>query len=125
VAKQRNNLSGAVRFGPALTAFSLCLLIAGSALGYVWQKSQNYRLGLQITESENRLKQLARANHTLELQLEELCLPAKLELRARSLGLAPRQPAQVVTLDDVPVAVPENQTGPPQLAARPGGVLTR
>jgi hypothetical protein len=49
MAKNRKNQSAAIRFYPALKALFLCLLIAGLALGYVWQKSQIYQLGRQIT----------------------------------------------------------------------------
>ena len=52
MAKNRNSQSAAIRFGPALKAFFLCFLIAGSAVGYVWQKSQIYELGRQIRQRE-------------------------------------------------------------------------
>ena len=52
MAKNRKNQSAAIRFGPALKAVFLCLLIAGSAVGYVWQKSQIYQLGQQIRQRE-------------------------------------------------------------------------
>ncbi len=58
MAKNRKNQSAAIRFGPALKALFLCLLIAGSAVGYVWQKSQIYQLGQQIRQREIRLTQL-------------------------------------------------------------------
>ena len=45
MAKNRKNQAAEIRFGPALKASFLCLLIGGSAIGYVWQKNQIYRLG--------------------------------------------------------------------------------
>jgi hypothetical protein len=36
MAKNRKNQAAAIRFGPALKASFLCLLIGGSAVGYVW-----------------------------------------------------------------------------------------
>ena len=62
MAKNRKNQSAAIRFGPALKALFLCLVIAGSAVGYVWQKSQIYQLGQQIRQCEIRLKQLRDEN---------------------------------------------------------------
>jgi hypothetical protein len=45
MAKNRKNQSAAIRFGPALKALGLCLLIGGAAVGYVWQKNQIDQLG--------------------------------------------------------------------------------
>jgi len=45
MARNRKSQSAAIRFGPALKAFLLCLLIGGSGIGYVWQKDQIGRLG--------------------------------------------------------------------------------
>ena len=52
MAKNRKHQSAAIRFGPALKAFLLCVLIGGSAVGYVWQKSQIEQLGDQIKQRE-------------------------------------------------------------------------
>ncbi len=67
MAKNRKNQSAAIRFGPALAAFFVCFVIAGSAVGYVWQKGQIYQLGKQIRRNEIRLAQLQKADdQTLE-----------------------------------------------------------
>ena len=55
MARNRKYRSAAIRFGPALKALLLCLLIGGSGVGYVWQKSQIDRLGRQIKTRENAL----------------------------------------------------------------------
>ena len=39
MAKNLKNQAAAIRFGPALKASFLCLLIGGAAVGYVWQKN--------------------------------------------------------------------------------------
>jgi cell division protein FtsL len=118
MAKNRKNQAAAIRFGPALKALFLCLLIAGSAVGYVWQKSQVYQLGKQIRELESRRDKLVRNNQMLAGQLEVLRSPAKLEQRARNLGLVPQQPGQVVRLPEVPSDLPDNQVTLSQLAGR-------
>src|SRR5271168_1855194 len=100
MAKNRKNQAAAIRFGPVLKALFLCLLIASSAVGYVWQKSQIYQLGKQIHQSELRLTQLSRDNKKLEDQLADLRSPVMLDQRAHNLGLAPAQPLQVVRLPE-------------------------
>jgi cell division protein FtsL len=117
MAKNRKNQAAAIRFGPALKALFLCLLIAGSAVGYVWQKSQIYQLGKQIHQSEVRLTQLSRDNKKLEDQLADLRSPVMLDQRAHNLGLAPAQPMQVVRLPEPPL-MPENKNSMRLLAAR-------
>ena len=126
MAKNRKNQSAAIRFGPALKAFCLCLLIAGSAVGYVWQKSQIYQLGQQIRQREVRLARLQNDDQKLGDQLSILQSPQMLDRRARelNLGLAPAQPTQVWRLKDPPAA-PGNRNLPRQLAERSAGATTQ
>lgn len=124
MAKNRKSQSAAIRFGPALKALFLCLLIAGSAVGYVWQKSQIYQLGLQIKSCESRLAQLRVDNQKLNDQLAMLKSPVMLDQRARALnlGLAPAQPLQVVRLPDYAPSAPDNSLNPRRFAERPAGL---
>ena len=100
MAKNRKYQSAAIRFGPALKAFLLCLLIGGSGVGYVWQKSQIYELGKMIKQRENRLGELRDQNKKLCDQLAMLRSPRKLEERVRelNLGLGQPRPASVIRL---------------------------
>ena len=125
MAKNRKNQAAAIRFGPALKALFLCLLLAGSAVGYVWQKSQIYQLGKQIHQSELRLTQLARDNKKLDDQLADLRSPVMLDQRARelNLGLAPVDPRQVTWLPE-PAAPAPNANPGRQLAAREPDAMT-
>lgn len=125
MAKNRKNQAAAIRFGPALKASFLCLLIGGSAVGYVWQKSQVYQLGKQIRETEFRLAQLERNNQMLADQLADLRSPVKLDQRARNLGLVPAQPTQVVRLSESPVMSSDKNIFARQLAARPAGLTAQ
>jgi len=97
MARNRKYQSAAIRFGPALKAFLLCLLIGGSGVGYVWQKSLIDQLGRQIKKSEIRLSDLKEQNEKLRKQLATMRSPPYLELRIRelNLGLGPPQPMQV------------------------------
>src|SRR5947209_11358932 len=79
MARNRKYRSAAVRFGPALKAFLLCLLIGGSGVGYVWQKNQIFELGQQIKARELRRDQLEAQNKKLEKQLGTMRTPAFLE----------------------------------------------
>src|SRR5947208_14502001 len=83
MARNRKYRSAAVRFGPALKAFLLCLVIGGSGVGYVWQKNQIYELGKQIKQREVRLAGLAYQNGKLENELARMRLPRSLELRIK------------------------------------------
>jgi len=92
MAKNRKYQSAAIRFGPALKAFLLCLLIGGSGVGYVWQKTQIYELGQQIRKRELRLAEMQDNNKKLGDQLSMLRSPAKLDARVRELNLGLGQP---------------------------------
>ena len=75
MARNRKYQSAAIRFGPALKAFLLCLLIGGSGVGYVWQKDQIYELGQQIKKRELRLAELEDQNEKLRKQLATMRSP--------------------------------------------------
>lgn len=108
--KSKKSQTSAVHFGSALKAFFLCFLIAGSAVGYVWQKSQIYDLGRQIRQREIRLAQLKGENQRLTDQLAILRSPVMLDQRARALnlGLVPAQPGQVFRLPEPILGLPGN-----------------
>ena len=97
MAKNRKNQSAAVRFGPALKAFLLCLFIGGSGIGYVWQKNQIYELGRQIKVRENRLHDLQVQNEKARRQIAMLHSPQYIEMRIKelNLGLVQPQPNQI------------------------------
>ena len=116
MAKNRKHQSAAIRFGPALKAFLLCLLIGGSGVGYVWQKNQIYELGQQIRKRELRLTDLQNQNEKLRRQLAQMRLPAFLEARVKelNLGLVPPEPSQVWYLTE---PAPETNNLERQLAA--------
>lgn len=97
MARNRQYQSAAIRFGPALKAFLLCLLIGGSGVGYVWQKDQISQLGREIKKREVRLHELEYQSDKLRKQLGTMRSPAFLERRIQELGLGlvPAQPPQV------------------------------
>jgi len=97
MARNRKYQPAAIRFGPAVKAVLLCLLFAGSGVGYVWQKTKIYELGQQIRKGEIRLTELQESNKKLRDQLAMLRSPSKLDQRARelNLGLGQPQPSQI------------------------------
>ena len=123
MAKNRKNQSAAIRFGPALKALFLCLLIAGSAVGYVWQKGQIYQLGRQITACESHLVQLRDETQKLGDQLAVLRSPVMLDQRVRelNLGLVPSQSSQIYRL----VEPSPNKNLKRQFAARQNSGMTQ
>ncbi|MGH7992255.1 MAG: hypothetical protein ACREDQ_01975 [Limisphaerales bacterium] len=123
MAKNRRNQSAAIRFGPALKALFICLVIAGLAVGYVWQKGQIFQLGRQITACESRLTQLRDENQKLSDQLAVLNSPVMLDQRVHelNLGLVPAQPTQVHRLMETPPGDDSNR----RFAARQEGGLAQ
>jgi hypothetical protein len=119
MARNRKNQSAALRFGPVVKAFLLCLLLGGSGVGYVWQKNQIYQLGLEIKRREMRLVQLHELNKNLSTELGELRRPAYLMRKVKdlNLGLVPAQPSQIWRLDEPLREGPGIQRGP-QLAGQ-------
>ncbi|SRR6266404_5708418 len=113
MARNRKYQSAAIRFGPALKAFFLCLLIGGSAVGYVWQKNQIYQLGQQMKKRETQLKLLIDKNKSLAQLLQDKRKPSFLEQKIKNLGLAAPAPSQVWRLPeparDLPRPVAEAQ----------------
>jgi cell division protein FtsB len=111
MARNRKYQSAASRFGPALKAFLLCLLIGGSGLGYVWQKDQISQLGQQIKKRELRLGDLENQNDKLRKQLAQMHSPPYLERRIQDLGLGLVRPQQNQVLQ---LTEPERETLRPQ-----------
>ena len=124
MAKNRKNQAAAIRFGPALKASFLCLLIGGAAVGFVWQKNEIFRLGKQIRQRETKLKQLQVDNEVLARQVTILHSSVMIDRRVKelNLGLAPATPMQVVRLTETPVAPEKNSSR--QFAQRPVTELT-
>ena len=102
MTRNRRNQSAAIRFGPAVKALLLCLLIGGSGVGYVWQKSQIGELGRQIVKREQELRLLQKQNEKLNKQLSVMNSVTFLEARIKqlNLGMVPPQPGQVWRLKE-------------------------
>jgi hypothetical protein len=109
MSRNRKNQTAAVRFGPALKAFCLCLFLGASGVGYVYQKDQINTLNERRRQCEVRLDQLRRQNERLSRILASLQAPGEIEARIKKLdlGMAPPQPDQVVRLVDAPLPEPE------------------
>jgi cell division protein FtsL len=127
MAKNKKNQAAAIRFGPALAAFFACFVIAGAAVGYVWQKGQIYELGKQIRDKEIRLVQLQKDDDQRVKDLAELLSPVKLDERAKelNLGLSPAQSMQVVRLTEPAISMPVIKNMTRQFAARPIDVMSQ
>lgn len=119
MARNRKSQSAAIRFGPALKAFLLCLLIGGSGVGYVWQKEQIAMLGKQIKSKEAEQRRLEVENGRLERLLANMRSPTFLELQIRKSGLGLAQPKdnQIIWLRE-PLADPVRAVNEAQYAAR-------
>ena len=94
MALNRRYRAASVRFGPALKAFLLCLLLGGAGVGYVWQKSLIDQLGRDIKKREVQLAELRDKNEELRRQLARLRSPLFLDQRVRELNLSLGPPLQ-------------------------------
>jgi hypothetical protein len=125
MARNRKYKSAAVRFGPALKAFGLCLLLGGAGVGYVWQKDQILRLGEQQQKREIALAEIRNKNEKLVAKLAEMRSTEFIERKIRELklGLALPQPSQIHQLIEPPRYAPRQTNGipgsPVELAGHP------
>jgi hypothetical protein len=117
MARNRKSQSAATRFGPALKASLLCVLIGGSGVGYVWQKEQIAKLGRAMNLREHQLETFEDQNERLRKQLANMRSPQFLEPRTKDLGLAVPQQAQILRLIE-PVAAPPRRETLQQYASR-------
>jgi len=97
MARNRKYRSAAIRFGPALKAFLLCLVIGGAGVGYVWQKTQILELGRQIKQREQKLSTLEQQGEKLKKQLATMRTVQSIEdsIKRLNLGLSQPQMSQV------------------------------
>lgn len=111
MARNRKHQSGAVRFVPALKTFLLCLLLGGSAAGYVLQKNTIYELGKQIREKEGILERLKWENKVRANQLANLQSPNWIaeRVKTKNLGLLPPQTSQLIWLPEPGAAEKKQQ----------------
>ncbi len=107
MSRNRKHQTAGARFGPALKALGLCVVLAGSGLGYVWQKDQINKLGERLKQCEKRHEQVRGENERLARILETLQTPAQIEARIRQSGLEmlEPQPDQIVRLVEGPPPV--------------------
>jgi hypothetical protein len=119
MARNRKSQSAAIRFGPALKAVLLCLLIGGSGVGYVWQKEQIVKLGERKKFGETRLSALEGQNDRLRQLLGKMRTVDFLESQIRKSGLGLVKPldSQILRLPE-PVPVPPRVQHHDQYAAR-------
>ena len=107
MAKNRkNSAGGGVRFGPAVKAFFICLVIGSLAVCYVWQKRQIYTLGVKTEQLEKKLAALKRENEMRRQQMAMLQSLPYLDARVKELklGLGVPTPDQILTLVEGQVA---------------------
>ena len=92
-----------------IRAALLCLVLGGTAMGYVWQKSQIHQLGTEVRKKEVRLELLRGDNERWQQLRAEMRSTQKLYDRVRTLGLglAMPQPEQVLRLPDLPLDAKE------------------
>jgi hypothetical protein len=94
---KRNRKREPLRFGTVTKSLVVCVCVAISGLGYVWQKNAIYRLGDEIKRREALLSSAQKRNLMLAAQLAHLESPAELETKCQAYNLslvAPRRKAR-------------------------------
>ena len=113
----RNRRRGEVSLsvGSWIKAVTLCLLLGGTAMGYVWQKSQIHQLGTAVRKKEVRLDLLVGENERWRQMRAEMRSTQKLYERVRKLGLGLTMPTpeQVLRLSDLPPEAKELEPSKP------------
>ena len=101
---------------PAVQAALVCVLLGGSAIGYVYQKNKIIALGQRIQEREKYLAGLKSNTAKLKSSLVTLQSESSLVQRNRQLNLGLVQPAQsqILTIIEVP-AVTATSGEPPRV----------
>lgn len=102
MARNRKNQPGAATLASAVRAMLLCILIGGSAIGYVLQKKKIYELGRQIAKREAMLEKIRYQNKLSSDRLAALQMPERLADRVRELrlGLVSPHPGQWIYLGE-------------------------
>jgi cell division protein FtsB len=124
----RNRKNGSATWlVPGAKAALICLLLGGSAIGYVYQKNQLIELGRQIQKSEQQLKALSDSNTRLHRSLLTLQSTVYLENRVRELKLPLAQPAQsqILTIVEIPASAQPAPKSQPLFAENQIGRMKR
>jgi len=93
-------LSGARPRGAALGLIVACaFLLTLGGLAFVWQRYEFVRLGFEVAALRQRQTQLQERIGPLEIEVEYLSRPERIEAIARGrLGMRPPLPADVILL---------------------------
>jgi hypothetical protein len=112
VGKNRKHNEARAQLGPVLKAGVICLLLGGSAVGYVLQKNKLHELGRQIAKRESVLNALKADNKVRSMQLANLQLPRRIEERVNEqrLGLFRTPAVQMIWLPEPTIEVKTNET---------------
>ena len=108
MGKNRKHNETRAQLGPVLKAVVICLLLGGSAVGYVLQKNKLHELGRQIAKRESMLNALKGENKLRAMKLADLQLPQRIEKRVKDLGLVSTPPVQMIWLPEPTVEARTN-----------------
>jgi len=84
-----------------LFCFGACALLAA------WQGVEARRTGILISSARRELEIKQAENSHLVSEISLLKSSGRLENAAKTIGLAPAEPEAIITLEEIPPAVPE------------------
>jgi hypothetical protein len=112
MGKNRKHNETRAQLGPVLKAGVICLLLGGSAVGYVLQKNKLHELGRQIAKRELMLNAVKAENKLRAMQLANLQLPRRIEewvKKQQKLGLVLTPTVQMIWLPEPTVDAKTNE----------------
>ena len=124
----RNRKNGSATWlVPGAKAALICLLLGGSAIGYVYQKNQLNELGRQILKSDQEWRDYTESNARLHRSLLTLHSPTYLvnQVQERKLPLAQPAQSQILTIVETPAGTPPAPKGRTLFAENQLGRLER
>ena len=90
------------RIRELLAVLALALPPAAGVMANIWIHGELVRTGYRITDQEQNLAELQRRQRQLELELSRESSPARVEARARELGMIEPDLEHVRPIEDLP-----------------------
>ncbi len=100
--------AGANRVATLAQILLCAALITVGAVFYIWQRYQYIRVGFDVAEQQARLVELERRMEPLEVELDFLSRPDRIDALARQkLGLRTPRPSQIIVVEKDAPHTPE------------------
>jgi len=103
-----------------VAALLICVFCAVAGVGYVWHRSRNQRLEVEINRANFRLQSLQQRENELDSRLRSMRSPDQVRARVRGMNLVMPRQEQILTLQE-PARESAAGAGTARLMARRDG----